>query len=158
MVKNLMRYGFPFAMACIATCLATEENFEKGVSPVEYVHPIEGTTTACPLVSLQGSLLRHTFAGIPNYESLENGDAPEPRWVLILPESEIQRLREGGYIPQEDIFTSEARGWVQLIAPHFESDPIPFVNQQVVVEGYLGSLIFHVHTPIAIEAVGIYGK
>ncbi len=44
-IKNLISCGLPFAMACITTCLATEENFEKGLSPVQYVHPIEGTTT-----------------------------------------------------------------------------------------------------------------
>lgn len=110
MIKNLMGGGFSFVLVCITASWAIEENSEKNVSPAEYVHPIEGVTTACPLVSLQGSLLRHTFAGVPNYESLENGDAPEIRWVLVLPESEIQRLREAGFIPQEDIFTSEARG------------------------------------------------
>jgi len=122
----------------------------------EYVHPVDGATVSCPFVSLQGNILQHTFPGVPNYESLEDGDAPETRWVLVIPESEIQKLMEAGYIPREDIFTSEARGWVQLIAPHSENDPIKFSNKQVIVEGYLGSLAFHIHTPVAIEAVDIY--
>src|SRR5260221_9156254 len=78
----------------------------EGIYQTEYVEPVEGATVECPLVSLQGTILRHTFPGIPNYESLENGDAPETRRVLVIPESEIQRLMEVGYIPQEDIFTS----------------------------------------------------
>lgn len=124
----------------------------------EYVHPVEGATVPCPFVSLQGTILQHTFPGVPNYESIEDGDTPETRWVLVIPESEIQRLSVAGFIPQEDIFTLEARGWVQLIAPHSENDPIPFLHKQVIVEGYLGTLISHVHTPIAIESVGIYGN
>ena len=55
-----------------------------------------------------------------------------------------------------DLFNSEEVGWVQLIPPHSEDDPVPFLNHHVVVQGYLGSLLFHIHTPIAIEAVGIY--
>ncbi len=33
-------------------------------------------------VSLEGTLLRVTYPGPPNYESVENGDAPEIYWVL----------------------------------------------------------------------------
>ena len=126
--------------------------------PTEYVHPIDDDAVIpLPFTALRGKILQHTFPGVPNYKSIEEGDAPETRWVLVIPESEIQRLTESGFIPQEDIFTSEARGWVQLIAPHSEDDPIPFLNKQVVVEGYLGTLVVHVHTPIAFEAIGIYG-
>jgi hypothetical protein len=136
---------------------AQEDNFQEKIAHhTEYVYPVEGAAIQCPLVSLQGSLMRHTFPGTPNYESLENGDAPETRWILIIPESEIHRLTQAGFIPQEDIFCLEERGWVQLIAPHSENDPIKFRDKQVIVEGYLGSLAFHVHTPIAIEAIGIY--
>jgi len=123
---------------------------------VEYVHPIEDDTIVpLPLVKLKGKIIRHTFPGVPNYESIEDGDAPETRWVLVISESEIQRLRQLKYIPEEDIYCSVQRGWVQLIAPQFESDPIPFLNKEVIVEGILGTLIFHIHTPITIEALNI---
>ncbi len=150
--ENLLRFDRE-----VLQCRAKEDVWQEEVSyHPEYVHPVDGAIVPCPLVSLQGTILQHTFPGVPNYESIEDGDAPETRWVLVIPESEIQRLNRAGFIPQEDIFTSEARGWVQLIAPHSESDPIPFLQQQVVVEGYLGTLIFHVHTPITIEAIRIY--
>ncbi len=159
-MSKLNCYRLLIGLICASSiaCRAKEDVWLEEVSDhTEYVHPIDGAIIPCPFVSLQGTILQHTFPGIPNYESIEDGDAPETRWVLVIPESEIQKLRRSGFIPQEDIFTSEARGWVQLIAPHSEEDPIPFLHQQVVVEGYLGTLIVHVHTPITIEAVGIFG-
>ena len=128
---------------------------EDATFRTEYVHPIDGALIPCPLVTLKGKIVRHTFPGVPNYESLEDGDAPETRWVLVIPESEIQRLMQAGFIPQ-DLYSEENEAWVQLIAPHSERDPIPFCGKQVIVKGYLGSLAFHVHTPIAIETIGIY--
>jgi hypothetical protein len=126
-------------------------------SHTEYVYPIDEAVVSCPFVSLKGTILQCTFAGPPNYENIEAGDVPETRWILVIAESEIERLRDLGYIPKEDLYTSERRGWVQLISPHSENDPIPFSKQRVIVEGYLGTLAFHVHTPFAIEAKHIYG-
>jgi len=123
---------------------------------LEYVEAIEGACIPCPLIELKGKILRHTFPGVPNYQSIEEGDAPETRWILEIPVSETQRLEQAGFIPQNALFASEEKCWVQLIAPQAESDPIRFLDHPVVVQGYLGSLIFHVHTPVAIEAIGIY--
>lgn len=120
----------------------------------EYVHPLDCMKSPCPLIVLKGKIIQHTFPGIPNYESIEQGDAPETRWVLIISESEIQHLREAGFISNE--FDDEDCNWVQLIPPHSENDPIPFLNKEAIVHGYLGCLAFHVHTPMAIEAVDIY--
>lgn len=126
------------------------------VFALEYVEAVEGASVPCPLIELKGKVLRHTFPGVPNYQSVEEGDAPETRWVLEIPASEIQRLEQAGFIPQNNLFESEEKGWVQLIASQSESDPIQFLDHPVIVQGYLGSLIFHVHTPVAIEAIGIY--
>jgi hypothetical protein len=123
---------------------------------LEYVEALEGAVTSCPLVELKGKIFQHIFPGVPNYQSIEEGDAPERRWVLEIPSSEIQRLEQEGFIPQNDLFNSDDSGWVQIIPPQSESDPAGFLGHHVIVKGYLGSLIFHVHTPIAIEAVGIY--
>lgn len=159
-MKKVMRYYRFFALIFIVSiaCDGYEGRMsqEDVVFHTDYLYPIDGALVPCPLVTLKGKILRHTFPGVPNYESLENGDTPETRWVLVIPEIEIQRLALAGYIPGDDIFTLEKRGWVQLIAPHSENDPILVFDKQVVVNGYLGSLVFHVHTPIAIEAVGIY--
>ncbi len=136
-----------------------EETWKGELIHTEYVHPIDDDTTIpLPFVKLRGKIIQHTFPGVPNYESIEDGDAPETRWVLVIPETEIQDLRRSRYIPQEDIFGSRQRGWVQLISPGAEEDPSLFINEPVVVEGYLGTLIFHIHTPITIEATNIYDE
>jgi len=150
-----MSFYLIMGLMCVMGVTWGRECQEGTVARPGYVYPVDGASVQCPYVSLKGKILRHTFPGVPNYESLENGDAPETRWVLQISESEIQRLILSGFIPSDEIFSSEARGWVQLIAPCFEEDPVPFLHQNVIVDGYLGSLAFHVHTPIAIEAKGI---
>ena len=39
------------------------------------------------VVTLSGTLVRKTFPGPPNYESIKKGDNPETSWFLDLPES-----------------------------------------------------------------------
>jgi hypothetical protein len=39
------------------------------------------------VVTLSGTLVRKTFPGPPNYESVKKGDKPETSWFLDLPES-----------------------------------------------------------------------
>src|SRR5579863_8531378 len=39
------------------------------------------------IVTLSGTLVRKTFPGPPNYESVKKGDKPETSWFLDLPES-----------------------------------------------------------------------
>ena len=130
---------------------------EQNKYPTQYVYPVDDDNVIpLPFVTLRGKLIRHTFPGVPNYESIEDGDAPETRWVLIISESEIQRLMQSQYIPNRDIYGPEQRGWVQLISPGTEQDPLPFLDKKVCVDGYLGTLAFHLHTPITIEATRIY--
>ena len=148
---------YPFFLVFGGLLYGTEPSCqEANISHTEYVYPLDDVRVPCPFVTLRGKIIQHTFPGVPNYVSIEDGDAPETRWVLVIPESEIQRLKQAGYLPQEDIYGTEERGWVQLISPQSEADPIPYQNKEVVVEGYLGTLAFHVHTPAAIEAKGIY--
>jgi hypothetical protein len=132
-------------------CLADKSDIQ-----LEYLEPVEGAKESCPFVALKGRIFQYIFPGVPNFQSLEEGDAPEARWILEIPETEIQRLTISGCLPEEDLFSAEARGWVQLITPYSDNDLISFSNKQVVVEGFLGTLVFHIHTPIAIEAMGIY--
>ena len=35
-------------------------------------------------VALEGRLERHIYPGLPNYESIQRGDAPEPAYILVL--------------------------------------------------------------------------
>jgi len=129
---------------------------EKIIYPTEYVHPVdESEVIPLPFISLRGKLIRHTFPGVPNYESIEDGDYPEIRWVVEVTGAEIARLIGLNYFT-ENLYSPDQEGWIQLIAPDNIESLLPFLNKQVVVKGYLGTLISHIHTPVTIEAKEIY--
>jgi len=125
---------------------------EEIVYPTSYVYPVDDDRTIpLPYITLRAKLIRHTFPGTPNYESIEGGDMPEPRWVLEVPGSEIRRLIDSNYLT-EDLYYPDKNGWIQLIAVGDEDSPRPLLNKQVIVQGYLGTLISHIHTPATLEA------
>jgi hypothetical protein len=129
---------------------------EKVMPQVEYLFPVDDDTVIpLPFVTLQGKLIRHTFPGVPNYESIEDGDYPETRWVLEIPKTEIRRLIDSKYV-SENLYEDSGEGWVQLIPAYTEQSPQSFLNKQVVVKGYLGTLASHIHTPATIEAKEMY--
>ena len=129
---------------------------EEIVYPTSYVHPVDDDRTIpLPYITLRAKLIRHTFPGTPNYESIEDGDMPETRWILEVPSSEIRRLIESNYLT-EDLYYPDKKGWIQLIAVGDEESPLPFLNKQVIVQGYLGTLISHIHTPATLEAKEIH--
>jgi hypothetical protein len=150
-----------FLLALVFSCYLYSnaddaEQQKKTKWPTQYLYPADyDDVVPLPFVTLRGEIIQHTFPGVPNYESIEDGDTPETRWVLVIPEPEIQRLQQLNYIPH-DIYDSEQRGWVQLMYTGEEKDFLPFLHKQVLVDGYLGTLAFHIHTPIAIEATKIY--
>lgn len=128
----------------------------NNIKEAEYVWPIdEDNVIPLPITSLRGKLTRHTFPGLPNYESIQDGDFPETRWVLEIPEEEIQKLVNSNYVPK-DMYQSSKEDWVQVISPGTEQTPKPLLNKKVVVTGYLGTLRTHRHTYITIEAQDIY--
>jgi hypothetical protein len=76
---------------------------------------------------------------------------------LEIPKTEVRRLINSKYV-SEDLYEDNEEGWIQLIAPGTEESPLPFLNKQVVVKGYLGTLASHIHTPATIEAKEMYGE
>ncbi len=131
-------------------------NQEKSVYLVEYLYPVDDDTVIpLPFITLRGKLIRHTFPGVPNYESIEDGDYPETRWVLEIGKTQIQQLIDSKYVTEE-MYGSCQEGWVQLIPAGTEQSPQNFLNKQVVVRGYLGTLASHIHTQTSIEAKEIY--
>lgn len=129
---------------------------EEIVYPTSYVHPVDDNRTIpLPYITLRAKLIRHTFPGTPNYESIEDGDMPETRWILEVPSSEIRRLIESNYLT-EDLYYPDKNGRIQLIAVGDEESPLPLLNKQVIVQGYLGTLISHIHTPATLEAKEIH--
>lgn len=138
---------------CIGTLLADQE---KIVHRVEYLYPVDDDDVVpLPFITLRGKLIRHTFPGVPNYESIEDGDYPETRWVLVIPKAEIKQLITSRSV-SEEMYGSCQEGWIQLIAADTEESPQSFLNKQIVVKGYLGTLASHIHTLVTIEAKEIY--
>lgn len=151
--QNLKRLSLYFiASTLISDPILTANN----VKEAEYVWPIdEDNVIPLPIASLRGKLIRHTFPGPPNYESIEDGDVPETRWILEISEEEIKKLVTSNYVPK-DMYQSSKEDWVQLVSPGTEQTPKPFLNKKVVVTGYLGTLRTHRHTYITIEAKDMY--
>jgi hypothetical protein len=131
-------------------------NLDHPIYQVEYLYPVDDETVIpLPFITLRGRLIRHTFPGVPNYESIEDGDYPETRWVLEIGVAEIRQLIASRYVSDE-MYGSCQKGWVQLISNDTEQSPMPYLNKQIVVKGYLGSLPSHLHTQATIEAKEIY--
>lgn len=131
-------------------------NQEQTVYEVKYLFPVdEDGIIPLPFITLRGKLIRHTFPGVPNYESIADGDYPETRWVLEIGKTEIQQLVASKYVSKE-MYDSNQEGWVQLIPSSTEQSPQLFLNRPVIVKGYLGTLASHIHTPATIEAKEIY--
>lgn len=156
-----MRFNFITLLTCkillSSLCAAQITLVEKEIiCPTEYVYPVDDDTVIpLPFITLRGKLIRHTFPGVPNYESIEDGDYPEIRWVLEIGAAEIRQLIASKYVSDE-MYASDREGWVQLIPAGTEQRPQHFLNKQVIVTGYLGTLASHIHTPATIEAKEIY--
>lgn len=147
-----LRFFFILPIYLFANDFHQEEIFY----PTKYVHPVDDDRTIpLPHITLRAKLTRQTLPGMPNFESIEDGDSPETRWILEVPSSEIQRLIESDYLT-EDLYYPDRKGRIQLIAVGGEESPLPLLNKQVVVQGYLGTLISHIHTPATLEATEIY--
>jgi hypothetical protein len=137
-----------------------EKNDDQNQAPhrTQFVLSLENEIdNVCPFVTLHGKIIRHTFPGPPNFESIEDGDQPETKWVLVIEELEIQHLLQAKILQQEDVYESQKRMWIQLIPPQTEDDPIPFLDKKVIVEGYIGTLAFRAYTRATIETTAIYG-
>src|SRR5579862_2439275 len=90
-LNPLLRYFLLFLICIMGAECGAEETWKGELIHTEYVHPIDDDSNIpLPFVKLKGKIIQHTFPGVPNYESIEDGDAPETRWVLVIPETEIQ--------------------------------------------------------------------
>ena len=89
------------------------------------------------VVVLSGTLVRQTFPGPPNYESVARGDSAEQIWIL--------RLRKGICVNVADHFDIHEAGQKQIqlvLEPEFYQRFRNFVGKGVTVTGTL----FHAHT------------
>jgi hypothetical protein len=115
-----------------------------------------GGETAClsyepSVVTLKGTLIRKTFPGPPNYESIRKGDRPETYWLIELAEAICvnQDPKDPDLSPaHKDI------SMVQLVVgPEVYKRQANLVGKHVVSSGTLfGAISGHHHTPVLLSA------
>ena len=102
---------------------------------------------------IEGTLIRQTFPGPPNYESIEAGDQPETCWLVILDKSACvaaDPTDEDGLNPAVAML-----GRIQLIVtPEQYRDYADRIGHHVSVTGQLfGAHTGHHKTPILLNDV-----
>lgn len=97
--------------------------------------------------TLTGVLVRRTYPGPPNFESIREGDKPETSWVLMLPRPVCVDGRSGD--PVNVAMTNIRR--VQLVFENQESYETyrRILRRRAVVTGLLfGAITAHHHTDV----------
>ncbi|MBI5893337.1 MAG: DUF4431 domain-containing protein [Deltaproteobacteria bacterium] len=96
------------------------------------------------IVELTGKLKRVVFPGPPNYESVKEGDEPEPYWVLYL----ASAICVNGD-PKSDFNTPESKiKSLQLLISNYDKYR-HLLGQRVTVKGLLThSFTGHHNTPV----------
>jgi hypothetical protein len=100
------------------------------------------------LVQLTGTIIRRTFPGPPNYESVERGDKPEVVWLLVLVQPIC--MEKDGTDPDLNPAQKGIRK-IQLVfgdATSYETQK-ELLGKKVVAKGTLfGAHTGHHHTPV----------
>ncbi|HEY1470325.1 MAG TPA: DUF4431 domain-containing protein [Candidatus Acidoferrum sp.] len=100
------------------------------------------------VVQLRGTIIRKTFPGPPNYESVERGDKPEVYWLLVL--SEPICVEQDSKDPDLNPAQGDVRR-IQLVfldAKAYQTDK-ELVGKKVIASGTLfGEHTGHHHTPV----------
>jgi hypothetical protein len=99
------------------------------------------------VVTLSGTLVRKTFPGPPNYESVKKGDRPETSWFLDLPESVC--VNESKTEPDLNPQQSGIREIQLVVKPEQYQQHKGLVGRKVLATGTLfGEHTGHHHTPV----------
>jgi hypothetical protein len=107
---------------------------------LEYEHPVQ----------LTGKVVKKTFPGPPNYESVEKGDAPEVAWILNLDKSVCVKARAGDDF---DVEVSHLRD-LQLVLGNnnYYQRAKELLSRKIIVTGVLfGAHTGHHHTPVLMD-------
>jgi len=105
-------------------------------------------------VTLQGTLVRKTFPGPPNYESVKNGDKPQTSWILELQESICVDEDKA----QPDLNPQQSRiREVQLVLPSQQFAAYKhLVGRRVTATGTMfGGITAHHHTPVLLTVLSL---
>jgi hypothetical protein len=99
------------------------------------------------VVTLSGSLVRKTFPGPPNYESVKKGDKPETSWFLDLTEKVC--INEDKAEPDLNPKESGIHEIQLVLRPEQYQQNKRMVGRKVVATGTLfGEHTAHHHTPV----------
>src|SRR5215831_7668862 len=99
------------------------------------------------IVTLNGTLVRRTFPGPPNYESVKKGDEPETYWFLDLPESIC--VNEDKAQPDLNPKQSGIHEIQLVLQPEQYQQRKGMVGRKVLATGTLfGEHTGHHHTPV----------
>lgn len=103
-------------------------------------------------VTLTGGLSRETFPGPPNYESIDNGDAPETVWVLTVERPQCVTAEEMESGAQYEVAKSTTRFQLGLNNPSLYETHRHLLDHPVVVTGqvFVG-ITGHYHTAASIS-------
>ena len=124
--------------------------------------PSEPTPTAClqyepKIVVLRGEIVRATFPGPPNYESIELGDARETYWLL--------RLQRPICVEAASDYFDQAHAGVAELQLVFLNEPHPYetyrdlMGHVVEVNGELfGAQTGHHHTDVLLSVKGLHAS
>jgi Domain of unknown function (DUF4431) len=99
-------------------------------------------------VNLTGVIVRKTFPGPPNYESVHLGDKPETTWLLVLPKSICVDQDKN-----EPDLNAAQKGVVRIqlvfLEPKRYRECAGLVGKRVIATGTLyGAHTGHHHTPV----------
>ena len=97
------------------------------------------------VVKLTGTLVRKTFPGPPNYESIRHGDAPETAWLLNLSRPICVDKSDGDFNEGKSGISA-----IQLVLPEgYYKKYANLVEKRIIATGTLyGSITGHHHTPV----------
>jgi hypothetical protein len=99
------------------------------------------------IVTLSGTLVRKTFPGPPNYESVRKGDRPETSWFLELSQSVC--VNESTTEPDLNPKQSGIREIQLVVQPEQYQQHKGMVGRTVLATGTLfGEHTGHHHTPV----------
>ena len=88
-IDNRLKYSFALPVVLLFVPAAVHPQQMSEVVPCQAALDPTQNPPVCQSyepseVQLTGTIIRKTFLGAPNYESIERGDKPEVAWLLVL--------------------------------------------------------------------------
>jgi hypothetical protein len=117
-------------------------------SSVSQTPPRSGCLSYGPsVVTISGILVRKTFPGAPNYESIRKGDKAETSWLLKLPTAVC--VNEDSADPDLNPKQGTVREVQLVLQPEQYVQHKDLVGKKVIATGTLfGEITAHHHTPV----------